>query len=236
MRDDEAEPVQAENPYGDDSAGSAGPEDSAASAGSGGLSRRGFLGATGAVGSAVAATTVLAAGPASAAPAATLAQERAMLLRIAALGAVFPLRVPLRGESGPSAARHSLAALRAVQRRHPGKVVALGDRHTATMSTLVSAERRLTAPRLAEARAAADALIARGHLTTGQPALVTAIAERAGTTDRAGLLAAIALAVAAAYPGSASMYTATATQWLDLVAALHHRGTLQGATRHQGLR
>ena len=200
-----------------------------------GLSRRGFLGATSAV---AAATTILGAGPAEAAPRVSLDQERTVILRIAEAGVTFPFRLPRYDEPGPPKARRSIAELRKAQRRFPGRGVALGEGRPATMSRLLAAERRLPADHVARARAGADALVTRGVLNTGQAALIESVGDIWATgaqPARDDLLAAVTLAVATVFPGSAAQFETSARQWVSLVGLMHQRGTLADALAHSGI-
>lgn len=131
------------------------------------LTRRALLAAT------AAATTAVAVGygrvPAAAAAGTLSAGQSAMVLRIAAAGAVYPIPFPSFGESGSASSR-------------------------ATAARLEDALGKVATARLALVRAGADALI-QAH-PVDDPALRGAIADLAGTDRAAALTAAVAVAVA----------------------------------------
>lgn len=202
------------------------------------FSRRGFLGATGAVGSAAAAATVWSA-PAEAAPAASEAQRRTMILQLAAVGVIFPLRLPGAGSTGPAKAQKSVSRLRAAQRRFRGRSVPLTEHRPATTASLQAAERAMSADRLALARTGADTLIARNLLDAGQADLLQGagkLAAGGSSRDRAALTAAVELAVGTVFPGSGKRATTAAGEWVGLLATMYRRGDLPGALRQRGIR
>jgi hypothetical protein len=196
------------------------------------LSRRGFLGATGAV---VTAATALGAGPAAAAGRPSLADERAVILGIAAAGVVFPVLLPRHDEPGPAGVRPILAQVRRPGAAAPG--VELYRGRPVTMNALVAAEQTLAAVRVEHARKGADALIARGLQRTGRAALIAGVADLSATGTAVGrdLLAAVTLAVATVFPGTETGYEVAAREWLTLLGTMHRRGTLRGALAEQGI-
>lgn len=202
-----------------------------------GTSRRRFLGVAGAAGSAAALTVVLGASPAGAAPSVTA--ERAMILRVARAGSVFPLR--LRGVSGAASARdRAISRLHGAQGRLRKGALRLTEGREPATSLLPGAERAFPASQLALARRGADRLIAAGLPDTGQAAFLTAIGGYAATAPaarRQELTAAVALAVRTVFTGAdIAAASGAARQWLALLSIMHQRGTLPDALRERGIR
>lgn len=176
-------------------------------------SRRRFL-ELGAAGVAVAAVSVVGAGEADAATARFTEAQAAMLLRVARVGAVFPVPFPGFGEKGP-------AVRRATKRR------------------LVAAQHRASAHRLALAHGGAVDLI-RAHLAgAGQPALLDGLGRLAGTGNaqhRKRLHAVVALAIATVSTHFDPNSDAGAKAWLGGLRIMHERGELVGLAKERGLR
>lgn len=152
----------------------------------------------------VAGAAALALGPTAAPRGALTADVRKMILQVARAGSVFPIEFPGFGEPGPASARATAARLRrAASRTSPG--------------------------RLAQARAGADALIARGLLNQPRARLLDGIGQQAGMAGaEPGLTAAVALAIATVSrhfdPGSDE----EALLWTDGLRRVHERGLLAG--------
>jgi hypothetical protein len=186
------------------------------------LSRRGFLGAAATAGSAATVIAILGTSPAGAAVNAgpSLSAERAMILQVARVGSVFPIKLPapvLLNRLG----------------------LTLSEYQPPTMARLRSAEGRLSTGRLAAARTGADGLIAAGLLHTDQVGLLAGIGREmtAGSQSvRDGLLAAVTLAIATVLP---SVYTASdkaARTWTGIVASNYQHGALRPGARRKWFR
>jgi hypothetical protein len=150
-----------------------------------------------------AGTAALAAGP-GAAPGGLSAEERMVILQVARAGAVFPIEFPDFGEPGPAVARATAARLRA-------------------------AASRLAPARWGQARAGADALIARGLLGQPRARLLAGIGMEADVAaGRPGLTAAVALAIATVSRHFDPACDEAALLWTDILRGLHRRGALAG--------
>jgi hypothetical protein len=162
-----------------------------------------------------------------------------MVLRIARAGVVFPVVLPEYGQSVPAHERRAVAGLWAAQRRFRGPGVRITEHRPATMGRLVAAERHLPADQVESARSGADLLIIGGLSDSGTAALVAGVGDLAATAagrDRDDLLAAATLAVATVFTATPAQCETSAGQWLNLLAIMHHRGTLAGALRQRGIR
>jgi hypothetical protein len=206
-------------------------------------SRRKFLGVVGAA-SATATTVLAGASAATAATASTsasVAQTQAMILRIAQVGVIFPLRLPLSGQAGYEKGAMTVARSRAARPglgKGGGLRPANGVRPTA--ARLRTAEHTMPADYLALARTAAKPLVAAGLLATGQAALLEGIGQQAATAAapaRAALLAAVTLSVRTVFPDASERTAATAAGWwLGAVEAMHRQGILRDALQRRGIR
>lgn len=205
-----------------------------------GRSRREFLGVVGAASAAT--TTVLAgASAATASTSASVAQTETMILRIAQVGVVFPLRLPLAGQTGYGKEARTGARLRAAQHGlSKGGGLRPANCVRPTAARLRAAEHTMPAAYLALARIAAEALVAAGLLTAGQAVFLEGIGQQAATATvpaRTALLAAVALSVRTAFPGASERNAATAAEWwLGAVETMHRRGILRDALQRRGIR
>jgi hypothetical protein len=191
------------------------------------LSRRGFLGATGVL----AGTFPLVAAartPVGEATSALSAEEEAVILQVARVGATLPVTFPSFGERGPATSRATAGRLRA-------------------------AAGRVDAERLALARSGARHLVEAGLLDAGKEQLLAGIGSRAvaarnggerwaepsepsepgGPTEQTqALVAMVALAIATVSrhfdPGSDH----AAALWVGSLRRLAERGERPQAVRH----
>jgi hypothetical protein len=137
-----------------------------------------------------------------------------MVLRVAEVGAVFPVPFPDFGEQGPAV-------------------------HRATPARLGAAQSRTSVTRLAAVQAGTEDLIAAGLANVGQPALLDGIGRVAvaGTADeRQRLTAVAALAVATVSTHFDPNSDAAAQLWLGGLGRLHSRGNLPTLAMGRGLR
>lgn len=214
------------------------PEPEASSISTPSLSRRGFIGRSGAVGG-IAAAAIVAGGPRAIAVSSRLQLERTVILQLARAGVTFPLALPAYNEPGPPGIRALIARIRAARRRLPPGGIALAEHHPATMSQLVSAERRMPAGDLARARAGADLLIAAGLPSASLAAMLEEVGRQAAGASqrqRRELVAAVTLAIATVFPGFDPASTTPASQWLSVLAIMYRAGTLRPALARRGIR
>jgi hypothetical protein len=150
-----------------------------------------------------AGTAVLVAG-AGVAPGSLSVQERTMILQVARAGAVFPIEFPGFGEPGPAVARATAARLR-------------------------GAASRLVSARWGQARAGADALIARGLLGQPRARLLAGIGREADVAASGpGLTAVVALAIGTVSRHFDPGCDEAALVWIDGLRIMHQRGVLAG--------
>ena len=177
--------------------------DAARSRLTGGLSRRGFLGVTGAAGSAAIAAAVSSGPAGTPAAQAAPAQHEAMVLRLAAAGSVFPLRLPGYDQAGSQQTRAFWRRLRLAQRRGRGGDLRFGDLHPPSLAVLRSAERRMDTRQRGLARAGVMALVSKGLLGTGRTGVLEGVgqaASKASPAELDELVAAVTLAIATVFP------------------------------------
>ena len=207
------------------------------------MSRRGFLSG----GSAAAAAVVMSrypAKPPEALPNGTepviTGPQRRMILQMARAGMVFPLRLPARDQADPARAQRAISRLRAAQHRLGPGLLQLGAARRPSLAGLRVAESAMPPAELATARAGADLLIGAGLLNAGHGPLLTGIGQMAAMArppQAAGLQAAATLAVRSVFSEAAHHRVRDAAgQWLNLLSAMHERGTLRPAVRQRGLR
>jgi hypothetical protein len=205
------------------------------------MSRRGFLSG----GSAAAAAAVMGSALAGAryrAEPHTASLQRAMIIQVAQVGAVFPLRLPTLGQASPARARarRAISRLRTAQGQLGPGLLQLGAARRPSLARLRATEPALPAAEHAAGRAGADLLIRAGLLGSGHAPLLAGLGHLAATgqpAERAALLGAATLAVRTVFGDAAHHRARTAAdQWLGVLSALHEQGTLQTAIRQRGLR
>ena len=200
------------------------------------LSRRGFLGG----GSAAAAAAVIGVHPAAPDRSGSLDSERRMIVQLAHVGTGFPLRLPTREQVGGVRAQRALGRLRTAQRQFGPGLLQLGAARRPSLARLRAAEQALPASDLVAARRGADLLIVAGLLDSGQRRLLAGLGHLAATArppDRAALVGAATLAVRTVFSDAAHPRVRTAAaQWLNLLSAMHERGTLRPAVGQRELR
>jgi hypothetical protein len=130
------------------------------------------------------------------------ADERTMIVQVAKAGAVFPIPFPSFGEPGTASSR-------------------------ATETRLIAPARRLSADRLALARAGADLLIAQGLLNQSRARLLDGIGRLAGTASgERALSATVALAIGTVSRHFDPGRDYPASLWIAGLRLLHQRGEL----------
>lgn len=135
-----------------------------------------------------------------------------MILQVARAGAVFPIEFPSFGETGSAPSR-------------------------ATAARLARTVRRLPAPRLAQAGAGADQLIAGGLLNGSQPRLLDGLGRQAASAGQQHtLVAAVALAIATVSRHFDPDSDDAARVWLGGLRRLHQRGALLGGSLQAEIR
>lgn len=163
-----------------------------------------------------------------------------MIVRVARVGTVFPVRLPASGQAIPPKASRAIARLGAAQRKLPRGAARLAEGAAPTAGRLRTAERSMPADLLALARAGADELIAAKLLSVGQASLLAGIGRLAATStpaERKGLTAAVALAVGTVFTGTNnSAASVVAGQWLGMLRTMYQQGTLHQALRQRGIR
>jgi len=180
------------------------------------ITRRGFLGTAGVAGTAAVA---LPGRPATGRPGSMSARQREMVLAVARVAAVFPVRVSAAKASGPD------------------RLQVCTRFANPTAARVLAATGRLPGQRLALARDGADALLAAGLLGQSQARLLDGMAGYATTAaGQARLSAVVALAISAWSGQPGTDCENLAGNWTGILNRLRERGTLGHVATLRGIR